>query len=284
MRNWKKLIIPEAARIAASYTTAVTLRQLHYRLVAANVHGYLNNMSCYKQLSAHTSEARRAGLFPPLSDFTRGVNRPLSFTGPADAIDHILHWYRRDSTEGQEHQVWLLYEKASLGAQIESWVDPYGLPTAALRGYSSESLEREIFHALEDDGRPVVVFYVGDLDPEGEDIERNFIAQAIRQGVKFEHWERLTVTLVQANAGLAGNFNPGKDTSSRAPKFIAKYGRLFQIEVEAVDPAVLEGLVTTAITDRQWFTQTILDNSLYHARRDLSKLRQVRATLHPRPR
>ena len=40
-RDWETIIY-EAEQIARSYSTAVTLRQLHYRLVAANVGGYVN--------------------------------------------------------------------------------------------------------------------------------------------------------------------------------------------------------------------------------------------------
>ena len=168
----------------------------------------------------------------------------------------------------------MLYEKATLGAQIESWVEPYGLYTAALRGYSSESLEREIFDWMDDDSRDIVVFYVGDLDPEGEDIERNFLDQAARRSMTFKHWERLTVLPSQiAPMGLVPN--PGKTTSSRAPGFVAKYGRLFQIETEAIDPAVLETLVTDAITDTAWFDRSILDESTTQEEADIEALEEV---------
>jgi hypothetical protein len=273
-RNWS-LILSEAERIARSYTTSVTLRQLHYRLVAAGTGGYLNNQTCYKQLSSLTAEARRAGLFPALSDRTRGVERPNAWSSPADAMDALIAQYRRDNTEGQAFQTWVLYEKATLGAQIEAWTDDYGVPTAAMRGYSSESLEREIFDAMTADGRPVVVWYVGDLDPEGEDIERNFQEQADRMGIVFHHWDRLTVVPAQITPlGLVPNL--GKTTSSRAKGFIAKYGTLFQIEVEAVDPAVLEQLVTDALTDVTWFNEKALKASLRKQRADIKRLEDLR--------
>ena len=71
-----KMIVAQAAIIANSYTTPVTLRQLHYRLVAAAIGGYTNTQSCYKRLSSLTAEARRLGIFPALSDRTRGVHSP----------------------------------------------------------------------------------------------------------------------------------------------------------------------------------------------------------------
>lgn len=273
-RSWIP-IINEAARIARSYSTAVTLRQLHYRLVAASIGGYENTQTCYKQLSSLTAEERREGNFPALSDRTRGVKRPLSFRSPASAIDALIRQYRRDRTEGQKYQIWVLYEKATLGAQIESWANSYSVPTAALRGYSSESLEREIFDAMNNDSRPAVVWYVGDLDPEGEDIERNFQDQAVRQGIKFEQWERLTVLPAQISPlGLVPN--PGKATSSRAAGFVRKYGRLFQIETEAVDPAVLETMVRDALTHSSFYNEDVMDDSLEQEKLDIQQLKDLR--------
>jgi|KBSMisStandDraft_5_1062788.scaffolds.fasta_scaffold381890_2 hypothetical protein len=275
-RQWS-LIVAEAALIADSYSTPVTLRQLHYRLVAAGIGGYVNDQACYKRLSSLTAEARRNGTFPALSDRTRGVERRLSFKDPASAISSVISWYRRNRTENQTFQVWVLYEKATLGAQIEDWVNQYGLPTAALRGYSSESLEREVFEAMEADGRDAVVFYVGDLDPEGEDIERNFVDQAGRWGVSFKHWERLTVRPEQIGPyGLVPN--PGKTTSSRAAGFVRKYGRLFQIETEAVAPDVLEGLVRGAITNTAWFDESLWTTSKSQERKDIKRLREIAKT------
>jgi hypothetical protein len=60
-RNWKH-ILQDAARIVESDDTGVTLRQLFYRLVAAQI--LKNTESDYKQLSNWTAAARRAGTFP----------------------------------------------------------------------------------------------------------------------------------------------------------------------------------------------------------------------------
>ena len=113
LANWK-LIIAAADRIALGYATSVTLRQLHYRLVASGVGNYVNSETCYQTLSEKTSALRRTGDFPPLSDLTRGVNRPVGFADPADALDWLARLYRRDRTEDQKFQTWVLYEKATL--------------------------------------------------------------------------------------------------------------------------------------------------------------------------
>ena len=266
-RPWAP-ILEAAVRIALSYTTAVTLRQLHYRLIG--IGGYENNQDDYGQLSRRTAEMRREGEFPALSDTTRKVSRPASWADPEDAAQWLAQVYRRDRTEGQKTQQWMLYEKSTLSAQIDAWTRELGIPNAALRGYSSESLEREIFESMLADGRPVVAWYLGDLDPEGVDIERNFKAQARRMGITFKDWDRLGVTPTQVTTlGLPPQ--PGKPTSSRAAGFIAEFGTLFQIEIEAVDPAELRRLVTTALAkhtnkaalkrskDQEWIDREVIE-------------------------
>lgn len=264
-------IIHDGRGIVRSYSTRVTLRQLHYRLVASSVGGYENTSGCYKQLSARTAELRRQGAFPTLADNGRSVDRPGYDDSVLDALSTMAANYQLDRTDGQDNQIWLLFEKATLQAQFSSWTSPYGLPIAALRGYSSETLEREACDAMERDGRPIIAFYVGDLDPEGEDIERNFQEQAERRGVWFKHWQRLAVTPEQiAQLGLVTN--PGKATSSRAAGFVARHGQLFQIETEAVDPAVLQTLVTDAITDDGFFDRDVYDELVAREGRERDRL------------
>ena len=83
--NWTD-VLTVAAEIVDSYTdTSVTLRQLFYRLVAAEV--LPNTTTAYKTLSARTAEARREGTFPDLIDRTRTIHRHQTFTGPEDALD-----------------------------------------------------------------------------------------------------------------------------------------------------------------------------------------------------
>lgn len=269
-------IVAAAAAIAGSYSTPVTLRQLHYRLVAAVIGGYMNTEACYKRLSALTAEARRAGWFPPLADLTRAVKRPRSFANVEDALRYTAGIFRLDRTVGQTEQVWVLFEKATLAGQIEAWTNPYGIQTAALRGYSSESLERNIAELMLDDDRPIVVFYVGDLDPEGVDIERNAQDQLTRIGVVIDEWERLGVTVPQiAELGLVPN--PGKASSSRAAGFVEEHGSLFQIEAEAIDPAVLERLVVDAV-DGMFDQRTLRDlkNAEAEARDKLKRIARLR--------
>jgi hypothetical protein len=87
-----------------------------------------------------------------------------------------------------------------------------------------------------------VLLYVGDLDPSGEDIDRDFIERT-------DCWDdviRLAVLPDQVTEfGLAPAV--GKVTDSRAEAFLARHGDLFQVEVEALDPVALRGLLIEAV-------------------------------------
>jgi hypothetical protein len=173
---------------------------------------------------------------------------------------------------------------------MKSWIDDLGIMHATMRGYSSESLEREIWEAMEEDGRPCIVGYIGDLDPEGEDIERNFLEQAARRGIDFltgnlqgNSWGRLGVTPAQVQQySLIANF--GKPGSSRAPGFVAKYGRLFQVEIEALDPRVLKQLVLDFIAATGTTTSTTNRSGARPTTRLRLRRSGMRASKRPAPR
>ena len=156
-------ILERAAEIVNSYDTGVTLRQLFYRLVAAQV--LPNAQTVYRRLSARTAEARRAGTFPALVDATRGIVRPRSFDGPEQAREWLASIYRRDRTEGQEQTIYLGVEKQGLVALLQSWYWDMGLPIVALKGYGSQTYLDEIGEDVERQGRPAVMLYAGDFDP-----------------------------------------------------------------------------------------------------------------------
>lgn len=240
--HWDGVILPKAALLVAGYDTRVTLRQLFYRLVSK---GLLRNATPeYTQLSKRTADLRRTDEFPALIDRTREIIRRPSWTSPEDALAALKYQYRRDRTEGQPYSIYLGVEKAGIIEQLRLWFgDDLGIPILPLGGYSSESFEREIITHADGYDRPSVLLYAGDLDPEGEDIERNF-----RRHTDFDEFRKVALTLEQAEQYELPPM-PGKPKSSRAAGFIEKYGRLFQIEVDALDPNVLRELFAEAIAE-----------------------------------
>ena len=215
-----------------SYDTLVTLRQLFYRLVAAQL--LPNTTNAYKSLSKYTAEARRAGTFPALMDRGRTIHRYQTFASPAAARRWLQAIYRRDRTEGQTVSLYLGVEKAGIVAQLQEWFGDLGVPVLALGGYSSQTYVDDVIADVAATKRPAVLLYAGDHDPSGEDIDRDFTART-------DCWDevrRVALTAAQVEQ-YALPPQPGKDTDSRARGFVERHGRLVQVELDALPPDVL---------------------------------------------
>ena len=238
-RNWDYILI-HAREIIVSYDTRVTLRQLFYRLVAAEI--LPNTRSAYTQLSKNTAEARRAGNFPDLMDRTRNIYERTTFESPEEARQYIAEVYRRDRTEGQEYSVYLGVEKEGMVEQLSSWFGKFGLPIISLKGYASQSyVDIVTSHAIRRN-RPAILIYAGDFDPSGIDIDRDF-----RERTRcFDAVHRIALNEEQITEH---NLPPlmGKASDSRAAAFIERYGQLIQVELDALPPDILRDLYTEAI-------------------------------------
>lgn len=130
-------VLDEARAIVGSYDTPVTLRQLYYRLVAAQL--IPNTPYHYKKLSDRTADARRNGDFPDLIDRGRKIHEYQTFDSPREAAFYTAAIYLRDRTEGQDVTLYLGTEKAGIVNQLDQWFSDLGLPILALGGYASQT-------------------------------------------------------------------------------------------------------------------------------------------------
>jgi hypothetical protein len=234
--------IARAAEIVDGYDTPVTLRQLFYRLVAAEL--IPNTTHAYQHLSRLTAHGRRAGTFPELADRGRIIHRDATFTNP----DHARRWladiYRRDRTEGQPVSLFLAVEKAGMVAQLDAWFGDLGVPILALAGYSSQSYVDDVVRDVSHQDRPAVLLYTGDHDPSGEDIDRDFVERS-------DCWAKVRRVALTAEQVAAYDLppQPGKATDSRSAAFLARHGQLVQVELDALPPDTLRDLYRDAVAD-----------------------------------
>ena len=246
--QWRH-VINAAREIVDSYDTPVTLRQLFYRLVAQLL--IPNRRSTYTRLSSVTAEARKHGDFPELIDRTRQIHQYRSFSSPGDLIRYASAIYRRDRTEGQTVSLYLGVEKAGIVNQLQTWFGaPLGVPILALGGYASQAYVNEIIRHVQRQDRPAVLLYAGDHDPSGWDIPRDFVERTDC----WKHVHRIALTPEQV---IEHNLpeSIGKEEDTRKSGFIARFGKLVQVEVDALPPDVLRGLFNDAITE-YWDTST----------------------------
>jgi hypothetical protein len=240
-------IIAEAKTIVESYDTKVTLRQLFYRLVAKML--IPNVLTKYKYLSAVTAAGRRDGSFPDLTDRGREIHGGGGWdNSPAEALRDAAEYYSRDHSEGQPWSIYVCVEKAGMIEQLTSWFGKYNIAVLALGGYASQSYVDEVRRNVERQGRPAVLLGATDHDPTGWDIWRDFLART-------DCWEvavRLALTPQQVQQyQLPESVEPEVvkklENDSRAKAFVAPFGSLTQVELDALPPDVLRSLFEYAI-------------------------------------
>jgi hypothetical protein len=241
--RWAPVLV-EAEQIVDQYDTAITLRQLFYRLVVARL--IPNTQNYYRTLSSRTAEGRRNGTFPDLLDQRGFHQQMMSFTDHHDALRYTHEIFCLDRTEGQEIQIWIAGEKGTLLGQLEDWFLDFGINVVVGGGYFSQTSCGRIREDVAEDGRAAVLIYGGDHDPSGHDIMRDLVERTdcwdnvVRVAVGPEEVERF---------GLPEN--PGKEADPRADAFVAEFGHLVQVEIEALDPNDLRNLYLAAF-EQYW--------------------------------
>jgi hypothetical protein len=263
-------IVAESANIVRSYSTGVTLRQLFYRLVSAQI--LPNTTNAYKGLSRFTARARREGWFPDLIDRNRNIEQYRSFTGPEDALNWLRAIYRRPRDEGQDYSIYIGVEKSGIVNQLMDWFGDYGIPVLALGGYCSQSFCDTIVSSVQSQARPAVFIYAGDFDASGEDIERDFLKRT-------NCWDVQTRIALTQQQVIDYNLPPlpGKPWDARAQGFIDKYGELVQVELDALDPNDLRKLYEDEVF-AYWDTK-IYDESVKLEKREIRQLVAGHVTL-----
>jgi hypothetical protein len=255
----------------------LTLRQIHYRLLndpplrntSDPASRYANNQKCYKDLSDLLSRARLAGdvAWTSMHDPTRPQESWALWSNPApylrEQLDGFLGTYRRDLLQSQSAYFEVMGEKMTVGTVIERATSHFYMPFSIGRGYSSVDTRYRLARRFVNSGKErMVLLFLGDFDPEGENIPEAF-ASSMRDEFGVEHITPVKVTLT---AEQVRNLNlppvmTAKEKSSRAAGFVAEHGDAVY-ELEAIAPAELERILRDAI-------ESVLDMDLFRREQEL---------------
>jgi len=208
--EWEKVVETvrfEILPFFASQGVKPTLRTVFYALVSRGL--IPNTKSAYKGLSRALVEARKEGLvaWDALEDrvrYARGslddhlpdeeeltllaerLRRKLEDLSLSKLLSDYFDWLAPSPQPGfwalqpEVPEVWL--EKDALEPTVENWLADIPVTIRVNRGYPSWTFIHENVEALREAlerHQRVVVFYLGDLDPSGTDIER-FLHEALR--------------------------------------------------------------------------------------------------------
>lgn len=225
----------------------LTLRQLYYQLVSRDI--IPNQQKEYAKLSALLTNARMSGLvdWTAIEDRIRVPYLPYWAHNPEDAISDIISSYRRDRMDGQDVYIELWVEKDALSGVLKRITSRYHVNLMVNRGYSSASAMYDAGNRLKealDDGKKCYIFYLGDHDPSGMDMDRDIRTRLTEFGADVEV-KRIALTGAQIKEHDPPP-NPTKMSDSRSKGYIEEYGRTCW-EVDALNPEILNELVTEEI-------------------------------------
>lgn len=226
----------------------LTLRQLYYQLVSANV--IVNEEKSYNNLGNLVSDARLAGFmdWDAIEDRVRQPRRSSQWDNIADLVDSALYSYRLPRWKDQEWYVELWVEKDALAGVLSPIASEYHVTLMVNRGYSSQSAMYESakrYKEEQDNGKRLALFYLGDHDPSGEDMVRDVGDRLAMFGVDDLDVQKLALTMAQIRQYNPPP-NPAKITDSRARAYIEKHGNS-SWEVDALPPNVLAKIIKSAL-------------------------------------
>ena len=270
-------IVAAALEVFDQYDTAITLRQLYYRLVARLL--IPNTINSYKRLSRIMVKAREREDAPVncLEDRSRRV-LGRGDTGYDSAEEYLKQklsslqdtWKGFSMPMWEDQPVYLLIslEKDALSRLVSRVANQYSVRTFPTRGYPSFSYVQLMANYMQTRlaEKPIIVLYFGDFDPSGVDIERDLEDRLGRYGAKDFKVKRIALTVDQIKDHQLPPM-PVKRSDARAESFMNEYGDK-TVELDALDPNLLQDIVKKAIQDN-------IDSKKWNARvRKINQLQQ----------
>jgi hypothetical protein len=260
-REWKRTtnLIDTAIEVLEEQHP-MTIRQLFYQLVS---HGVLqNDLASYRLVSRIMTKAREDGRVN--YDFIVDRSRPLYeknvFEDAAHYAETVKKSYRKGYWYTQPYHVEVWCEKdATIGTFEEVVKDELGVAIRVGRGFQSTTKMHDIADAFRSIEKPIRVFYLGDHDPSGADIERDLISRMLHHmgdDIGDFEVERLAIFRSDIKAFRLPPLKI-KDSDSRASSFRRTHGTQC-VELDALPPdelrrrlrVAIEGLIDTDLWNR----------------------------------
>jgi hypothetical protein len=227
-----------------SMNEPMTVRQVFYQLVGLGVIDKTErdyNNVVVRQLT----KLRLEGALPWswITDGTRWMHKSVRYGSVEEALEATSRHYRRDYWRELDDYVEVWLEKDALAGVLYRVTDEWGVPLMVTRGFASLSYVHSAAETIERIGKPTHIYYFGDYDPSGVEIDRN-LERRLREFAPWSeiHFERVAVRREQIDEYVL---------PTRPTKRGTSHGRGLHegesVEVDAIPPATLLGLVRGAI-------------------------------------
>ena len=240
----------------------MTVRQIFYQLVSRGVIGKTENE--YKQTVVRLlGSMRRDGSFPWhwIADNTRWMRKPNTHGSLEEMMDDSVRLYRRDLWRSQNAYVEVWLEKEALSGVLYRVTERYDVPLMVTRGYPSLTFLHNAAQTLSCEEKPIFLYYFGDHDPSGLDIQRKVEEDLYEfSGADFE-FRRIAVTPEQVEE-MNLPVRPTKRTDTRSKNFAGG-----SVEVDAISPTDLREMCSSCIEqhiDHEILERTQRNEQLEH--------------------
>ena len=276
-------LIQSAKLVTDQYSKAgmkLTLRQIFYRLVAAEV--IPNVKASYQSLGRALTDARKNRIIDPevFEDRTRTsemetdnvYEKKSMWDNWIEVLERNVFDYKIDRWAWQRNKVFVILEKQALQSVFAVMCDKLGVTLIVNRGYNSYTQIYEIAKQIKEkamkevprSAKNMVFLTFGDHDPSGRDIMRNFQQQLNDEEI-YGRFKHCSLTLDQIDQyALPPSYVKRKD--ARAKKFIEEFGDAM-VELDALEPVVLQQMVKDEVDkffDFDSYNDDILPNQKIH--------------------
>ena len=222
----------------------MTVRQVFYQLVTRGV--IAKTEAEYKTTVCRLLvQMRRDGQLPFhwIADNTRWQRKPRTYGSLQAMLENCQATYRRALWGDQDTYVEVWLEKEALAGVLIDVTARWDVPLMVTRGYPSVSFLHSAAEAIAEESRTIHLYYFGDHDPSGIDIDR-FVERELRQyapdcDLTFQRVAVLNEQIDQFDLQT----RPTKRTDSRSRSFEGE-----SVEVDAIAPDQLRAICEKCIT------------------------------------
>jgi hypothetical protein len=256
---------------AAKKAQPITGRGIGYKLFTA---GLIPSMATNEMQRVYRllKEARERDIIPWgwIVDETRTLERVSTWADPAEYARCVAQSYRRDFWGQQPYRVIVVSEKGTVRGVLAPTLDHYAVGFLPVHGFSSATAAHDI--AEDDDGRPLIILYVGDYDPSGMFMsEEDLPARFAKYGGDHVELRRIALTRGQTR-GLPSFPATDKKKDPRYEWFRSNYGKRCW-ELDAMDPndlrAIVEREIVRLIEPTAWQRCVLVNEAEQESLRDI---------------
>jgi hypothetical protein len=235
----------DAMREIAKAAQPITGRGIGYKLFTQ---GLITSMATASMQKVYRllKEARKRGMIPWhwIVDETRDLERAPSWDDPAAFVRTVSRAYRRDFWTQQPSRVEVWSEKGTVRSVLAPVLNKYGVGFRVMHGFSGATTLYDV--AQDDDGRQLIILYVGDYDPSGMWMSEHDLPDRLAK-YGGEHVLLVRIALLKTDIGDLPSF-PASDKRKdpRFNWFRRQFGKRCW-ELDAMDPNDLRARVEEAI-------------------------------------